>query len=191
MRQDFSDVSGQVLSGLFPVILQEHDPEWKAYYLRERDYLRSVFGESIIRVNHIGSSAVEGLIAKPTVDILLEIAKETDLPAITETLRDAGYVVNTPEGDIIMYLKGYTPRGFEGQAVHIHVRESGDWGELYFRDYLIAHPDAAKEYAEFKRSLKQRYPHDRDGYTRAKGLFVRKYTELARAEFPNRYVPAR
>ncbi len=131
-----------------------------------------------------------GLMAKPTIDILLEVAKDMDLKPITERLQDESYIVNTPKSDLIMYLKGYTPRGFEGQAAHIHVRPSGDWGELYFRDYLVAHPDVAEAYAKLKLELKAQYPNDRDGYTEAKGAFVQKYTELARAEFPGRYAPA-
>ena len=130
-----------------------------------------------------------GLIAKPTIDILLEIPQDIDLLAETEKMMDEGYIVNTPQKDVIMYLKGYTPRGFEGQCVHIHVRHYADWDELYFRDYLISHPKVADEYGKLKLALKEQYIHDRDGYTDAKGDFVRKYSKLARVEFPNRYAP--
>ena len=174
---------------LFPIILEAHNPEWKAYYSQERDFLQSIFEDSIVRISHIGSTAVAGLIAKPTVDILLEVAENTDMQAITRRMLDAGYNVNSPKSDIIMYIKGYTPRGVEGQTVHIHVRRSADWGELYFRDYLICHPDVARAYESLKVELKEKYMHDRDGYTEAKGEFVQKYTELARLEFPGKYVP--
>ena len=187
MRQDFSRVSVERLAELFPVLLKEHDPQWLAYYLAEKAFLQSVFQDKILRINHIGSSAVPGLLAKPTVDILLEVAENCDLQPVTERMMNEGYVVNTPKSDLVMYLKGYTPEGFRGQAVHIHVRRIGDWGELYFRDYLIAHPDASDEYARLKRELKSQYPNDRDGYTAAKGQFVQKYTELARVEFGRRY----
>lgn len=189
MRQDFSNVSKEKLSELFPVILQPHNPEWIRYYLVEKDFLQSIFVGKILRINHIGSSSVPGLIAKPVIDILLEISQDIDLPAITEKMRDEGYIVNTPPKDIIMYLKGYTPQGFQGQCVHIHIRHHDDWDELYFRDYLIAHPEIAQEYGKLKLVLKEQYTHDRDGYTDAKGDFIRKYSELARKEFPNRYAP--
>ena len=109
--------------------------------------------------------------------------------AVTERMRDDGYVVNTPQKDIIMYLKGYTPQGFSGQCAHIHVRYYGDWDELYFRDYLCAHPDIAEEYGMLKLALKEEYTYDRDGYTEAKSEFVNRYTQLARAEFHGRYAP--
>ncbi|WMT41771.1 GrpB family protein [Paenibacillus sp. D2_2] len=112
MRQDFSNVTDEQLAQLFPILLEQHNPEWKEYYLEEKDHLESIFGDVIVRISHIGSSAVDGLIAKPTIDILIEVKEDTDILSITETMLDAGYVVNTPESDIIMYLKGYTPRGF-------------------------------------------------------------------------------
>lgn len=189
MKQDFSQVTAARLAELFPVLLEEHNPRWKAYYLEEKEFLESVFGRNLVRISHIGSSSVPGLPAKPTVDILLEISRDTDLQAVTERMKDEGYVVNTPKADLIMYLKGYTPEGFKGQAFHIHVRHSGDWGELYFRDYLLAHPEKAADYAVLKTALKAQFPNDRDGYTEAKGQFVLSCTQQARTEFPGRYIP--
>lgn len=189
MRQDFIHVSEEKISELFPVLLEPHNSSWKDYYLIERDILQSIFGDKLVRINHIGSTSVYGLIAKPTIDILLEVSPNIDIPSITEKMRDRGYIVNTPPKDIIMYIKGYTPNGFEGQCVHIHVRYHDDWDELYFRDYLIAHPEVANEYGELKIKLKEHYEYDRDAYTDAKGDFVRKYSERAREEFPNRYSP--
>jgi GrpB-like predicted nucleotidyltransferase (UPF0157 family) len=189
VRQDFSKVTAARLSELFPVLLEEHNPQWKAHYLEEKAFLESVFGGKLVRISHIGSSSVPGLLAKPTVDILLEITRDTELNAVTERMKEGGYVVNTPKSDLIMYLKGYTPEGFKGQVFHIHVRHSGDWGELYFRDYLIAHPEKTAEYTALKTALKAQFPYDRDGYTEAKGEFVLAHTERARLEFPGRYTP--
>ncbi len=189
MREDWSDVSEEKLAELFPIILEPHNPEWKEYYQREKKYLQSVFGNGVVRISHIGSSSITGLLAKPTVDILLEVAEDVDIQATTEILKDEGYVVNHANDDVITFIKGYTPRGFEGQAVHVHVRGSGDWGELYFRDYLASHADVAQEYEALKMELRNRYLHDRDGYTDAKGQFVKKYTDKARQEFPDRYAP--
>ena len=190
MRQDFQHVTAGQLAELFPVLLTGHEPEWAAYYQAEKVFLQSVFQDKIMRIHHIGNTAVPGLLAKPTIDILLEVAEDCDLRPFTERMLDEGYVVNTPGSDLIMYLKGYTPQGFQGQAVHIHVRRIGDWGELYFRDYLIAYPQIQAEYAKLKLLFKSQYPNDRDAYTLAKGPFVQKYTEQARVEFGERYDPA-
>ena len=195
MRHDFSDVTSRSeaerLGRLYPIILREYNPEYKALYARERDYLLDVFSGLVLRISHIGSTAVPNLVSKPTIDILLEISENSGLSEITERLAQNGYIVNTPPADIILYIKGYGPNGFDGQTYHIHVRALGDYSEFYFRDYLIAHPDAAAEYGQLKRHLQERYEHDRDGYTAAQSAFVAKHTKLARAEFAGKYSPAK
>lgn len=175
---------------LFPVLLSPHDVLWAEYYAMERLYLLQVFGKQIARISHIGSTAIPNLIAKPTIDILLELHGDIELHRVTKLLDEAGYVTNTPSQDIIMYLKGYTPQGFAGQAVHVHVRMNGNWDELYFRDYLLVHPEAAIAYGQLKLSLIGRFRYDRDAYTEAKGPFIRTCTVRAREEFPCRYVPS-
>jgi GrpB-like predicted nucleotidyltransferase (UPF0157 family) len=81
-----------------------------------------------------------------------------------------------------MFLKGYLPDGFAEKVYHIHVRYPGDYDELYFRKYLIAHPEAAAEYAALKYDLHTNFRHDRDGYTIAKTAFIREVTQKARKE---------
>jgi GrpB-like predicted nucleotidyltransferase (UPF0157 family) len=86
-----------------------------------------------------------------------------------------------------MFMKGYTAHGFEGQAFHIHVRYRGDWDELYFRDYLISHPEIADEYGKLKSALQKRYEHDRDGYTKAKTDFIKRITKVSRTGTSQKY----
>lgn len=190
MRQDFSGITPEKLGKLFPIMLTEYNPEWEKAYIDEKEKIEELFGnETILRISHIGSTAVKGLMAKPTVDLLVEVTENFDKDSVSEIMLDNGYVINTPPRDIIMYIKGYTPRGFEGQVYHIHVRKSGDWGELYFRDYLNDNKETADEYAELKKELKEKFPNDRDGYTDAKAEFVSKHTEIARNKYKNRYKP--
>lgn len=193
MRHDFSDVisenEAERLGRLYPIILTEYNPIYPEIYLKEREFLLGVFGDAVLRISHIGSTAVPSLISKPTIDILLEIKKDTNLTAITERLTNIGYIVNTPPMDIITYIKGYGETGFEGQVYHIHVREFADHDAFYFRDYLIAHSDTANEYGELKQILLTQFEHDRDGYTAAKGEFIGRITALARDEFKGKYKP--
>lgn len=78
------------------------------------------------------------------------------------------------------FNKGYTPEGYADKVFHIHFHRIGDNDEILFRDYLIAHPMAAKEYERLKLSLLPKYSHDRDGYTDAKSEFVRKIVGFAK-----------
>lgn len=80
----------------------------------------------------------------------------------------------------MMFMKGYTPQGFRGQAYHLHVRYAGDWDEPIFCHYLQSHPVLAHEYGELKLKLKQVYEHDRDAYTKGKTEFIRQVIRLAR-----------
>ena len=157
---------------------------------RERDIIKAVGESNIVRMNHIGSTAVPGLIAKPTIDILLEITADCDTEKLKENLISIGYIYTAqPDNPAphMMFLKGYTPEGFKGQAFHVHVRYPGDWGELYFRDYLKEHNDIADEYGRLKTELLKTYEHDRDGYTEAKTEFISRYTDIAREEYKGRY----
>ncbi|MPM95480.1 hypothetical protein SDC9_142634 [bioreactor metagenome] len=96
----------------------------------------------------------------------------------------------TSPGFRLVFNKGYTPNGLDEKVYHLHVRYSGDWDELYFRDYLQKYPQVADEYGRLKLELAGRCRHDRDGYTNAKADFIRKYTRLATDEFKGRYTPA-
>ncbi len=71
------------------------------------------------------------------------------------------------------FNKGYTSEGYAEKVYHIHLHPYGDNDEIFFRDYLIAHPDVAKQYETLKESLLPQYRHNRDGYTEAKSQFVK------------------
>lgn len=194
MEKKLSEMNLEELWELFPIILCEHNPEYKEWYSREKEEIGKIVGVSKIdRINHIGSTAVEGLIAKPTVDILLEIKCNNDIENIKLRLGDAGWVLMESEREPnfkMSFNKGYTPNGFAKKVFHLHVRFLGDWDELYFRDYLMIHKGVAKKYGELKQQLQKKYEHDRDGYTETKTHFIRKWTKKAREDFGNRYLPS-
>ena len=190
MAKSLDEMTNEELWKLFPIIISQPNTAWKDNYLTEKEVIEAKIGISnIVRISHIGSTAAPNLPAKPTVDILLEIKDDTDIDKLIAAIRGLGYIYspqpNNPPPQM-MFMKGYTPEGFKGQAYHLHVRYSGDWDELYFRDYLITHPDVAEEYGKLKLKLKESYEFDRDGYTAAKTDFIRQITKLAREELPNK-----
>jgi GrpB-like predicted nucleotidyltransferase (UPF0157 family) len=178
---------------LFPIILEEHSTVYKEWYAIEEKALLAVINPRWMkRLNHIGSTAVEGLIAKPTVDILLEIDEACDLLCLIEKLKVLGWNQMSDQRQPFLRMsfnKGYTQEGFSDKVYHLHVQYYGDWDELYFRDYLKEHPDVAKEYGDLKINLLKPYEHNRDGYTAAKTDFVKKYSALARDSYQDRYLP--
>ena len=191
MNKPFNEMTNEELWELFPIILSVHNPIWVTSYSREKPVLKQAVGiQNIVRMNHVGSTAIPNLIAKPTIDILLEIRDNTDIERFISNMQSVGYIyseqANNPAPHM-MFMKGYTPQGFKGQAFHVHVRYSGDWDELYFRDHLLAHPEIADEYGKLKLELKKKYEHDRDGYTYAKTDFIKRITKLARADIQIRY----
>ena len=171
----------------YPIILSEFNPAWPEWFEEVKNNLERLIGtDNITRISHYSSTSVPGLMAKPTVDILLEIAETVDIEELIVLMPESEYICLRREGnslsehDRVMFLKGYLDNGFADKVFHIHVRTPGDWDELRFRDYLIAHPDTAAKYAELKRRLFKDYEHDRDGYTAAKGDFIKEVTKIAK-----------
>ena len=175
---------------LFPIVLKEHNPFYCAWYGEEKEKLFSVFPEAC-RISHIGSTAVNGLTAKPIVDILLELPETYSVNASAALLEKAGWQVmmKKEEEKTLDLNKGYTLQGFAEKVYHLHVKPSGDWNELYFRDYLQKYPEIARQYETLKLCLWKQFEHNRDAYTDGKAEFVNRYSQMAREEFGSRYAP--
>ena len=179
-------------------MLEPHNPAWTLRYQETASELQTLLPEgSIARIHHIGSTAVPGLIAKPTVDILPETTGNADLQLIRQTLTGNGYLVMKfqPGEDFRLDMcKGYTPQGFAEKVFHLHIRPEGDWDEPYFCRYLREHGEVAGEYGLLKKRLAGKNRRNRDAYTAAKGGFVARYTCLARNQALQRkslYPPCR
>lgn len=184
-RKPLEDMTLQELWELFPIILSEHKDCRRQWAAEEIAMLETVLGRDAERISHIGSTAVEHIMAKPIVDILLEAADGTSFDAIRPRIESVGYRLMSCGGTRMSFNKGYTPDGFADKVFHLHLRRAGDNDELRFRDYLNAHPDKAQEYESLKIGLWKRFEHDRDAYTRAKTDFIMRYTRLAKLENPD------
>ena len=164
--------------------MTEHDERWATWYAEEELTLKKYLSaEWVKRISHIGSTAVKGIWAKPIMDILVEVIPESDLQQVKPILEKAGYLCMSESSKRLSFNKGYTENGFAERVFHLHLRKAGDNDELYFRDYLNAHSDVAKEYEKLKLSLWKQYEHDRDGYTERKTAFVSEHTYKAKVEF--------
>ena len=177
MGKKLSEMTLEELWRLFPIILTEHDDRWERFYSEEEALLKSILPSGTV-VNHIGSTAVKGIWAKPIVDILVEV--DGDFSETMQILQRSGWLKMSESENRVSFNKGYTEEGFAERVFHLHLRRAGDNDEIYFRDYLIAHHEVAKEYETLKLDLWKRFEHDRDGYTEAKREFVAKYTAAAK-----------
>lgn len=185
MSKPLSQMSMEELWQLFPIRLTEHQAYWEEWYQNEKERLFSILPDAV-KIHHIGSTSINVIWAKPIIDILVE-ASLRDHEAIKTLLVHNDYICMAQRENRIDFNKGYTPDGFAEKVFHLHLRIIGDNDELYFRDYLNAHPKIAKDYEELKRSLWKQFEHDRDGYTESKSAFVNKYTQKAMKEYGKIY----
>lgn len=188
MKKKLEDMTLEELWQLFPIFLVEHREEWADWYQEEsQQLLKLLTKDRIKRISHIGSTIIPNIWAKNIVDILLEVANREDLGVLVDILKEKGWRVMYQESNQCSLNKGYTEDGFADRFFHLHLRLVGDHDELYFRDYLLAHPEIAKDYEQMKLDLWKRFKHDRDGYTQSKTDFIQRYTRLAKKEYKERY----
>ena len=184
MAKDLDQMTTDELGKLFPIIIADYNPDWPKIFLIEKQHISNILGNEVISsIEHIGSTSVPGLSAKPTIDILLEIKKNTDLNLLINKLQSISYqyipkLENPPPH--MMFAKGYSTQGIKEQTFHIHARYSGDLDEIIFRDFLRENPKVAQDYADLKRKLSIEFKHDRDKYTESKTAFIRQVTLNAR-----------
>jgi GrpB-like predicted nucleotidyltransferase (UPF0157 family)/cytidylate kinase len=155
------------------VILVPYDPDWPRRFEEERGVLAAVFSGTEAVIEHVGSTAVPGLGAKPVIDVMIGVRALAEVEARIPELEAAGYEY-VPEHEQQLPNRRYfhKPR-HKPRTVHLHcvVKGSDFWIQhLAFRDYLRAHPDTASAYYDLKRDLASRMP--RSEYTEAKSSFI-------------------
>lgn len=154
------------------IIVVPYDPKWPGLFSQVGRTLRLALGETALRIDHIGSTAVPGLDAKPVIDIQISVAELEPTDPYRTPLESIGYIFRADNPDLTKRYFRETP----GQRrTHIHVRRAGSWAEqcaLLFRDYLRAHIEDAQRYAKLKHQLAEKYGEDRLGYTEAKSPFI-------------------
>ena len=188
MKKKLEDMTLEELWQLFPIFLVKYRVEWADWYQEESRSLLNQLPEGLVkRIAHVGSTAIPGIWAKNIVDILLEVGSKEDLAVLVEILKEKGWRVMFQDADQCGLNKGYTDDGFADRVFHLHLRLVGDHDELYFRDYLLDHPEIAKDYEQLKLGLWKQFEHDRKSYTDAKTDFIQRYTQLAKQDYEGRY----
>lgn len=172
-----------------PVRVVDYDPDWPVVFSRLASVLQQHLGQIVQGIEHVGSTSVPGLAAKPIIDLDIVIATETDLPQVCTLLAGLGY---QHQGNLgIEGREAFkredktvprTAQGTEWMTHHLYVcpADSRELARhLVFRDYLRTHPDVRDAYSELKQRLAEQYTYDRDGYTEAKTEFISGILQVA------------
>ncbi len=157
------------------VVVADYDPRWPELYAQEVAGLRQVFGASLVGLEHIGSTSVPGLAAKPIVDIQAVVRTLPDAQNAAPALAALGWRQGIFALDLEtrLYFKKYNAQGGRTHQLHVYAPDhSAASAHLLFRDYLRAHPEEAQRYAALKRELVERFRFDRLAYNDAKTAYV-------------------
>ncbi|MFX1537868.1 MAG: GrpB family protein [Promethearchaeota archaeon] len=163
------------------VKLSPYSSKWVEVYSKEKLQLETVIGDHVLEIQHIGSTSIPGMIAKPIIDIAVAVHDFREAFKCVELLKDLEYEYKGEFGipKRHFFVKG-NPRIF-----HLHMLEisSQEWkNHQFFRDFLIQHPNKAEEYAELKILLARQFSTDRDAYTEGKASFIEKILHQEKEE---------
>jgi GrpB-like predicted nucleotidyltransferase (UPF0157 family) len=170
------------------VSLAPYDPAWPRMFEEEKRHLLECLPKDLIRrIEHFGSTAIPGLAAKPIVDVLVEVSSLEETRASVAPLLEAegyDYFWRPTRGDdgppFYAWFIKRNADGIRTHHVHMVERDFEHWDRLLFRDYLIEHPETARDYEALKMTLARDFPNDREAYTEGKTEFVVRVTEAAK-----------
>ena len=165
------------------IVLQNPNPTWAEEASHTIQQLRNIFGDLAVDIQHIGSTAIPGIKAKPVIDIGIAVHDLAAIKSILPQLTAAGFIHrprrDTP--DYSMFVIGDIDAYFKTHHIHIDPHDSPGWhNRINFRDYLNAFPSKAKEYEALKIELAEKYTNNRSEYLKGKAAFIeRMFTEAA------------
>ena len=172
------------------VKLLPHDSEWAEIFAREKQLLKKTFGNTIIAIEHVGSTAIPGIPAKPIIDMNIGVRSLKIARNMKNKFKKIGYEYR-PVNPLIskrqkkqlkwqeLYVKG--PESKRTHFAHVTVYNSDYWRrDLLFRDYLRRNPPRAEEYANLKRKLAKKYPKNRMKYTENKDKFIQETIKIVK-----------
>ncbi|MFS0613365.1 GrpB family protein [Lederbergia ruris] len=168
-----------------PIVqLEDYNPNWENQFAYEKRRIIGAIGKQILGLEHIGSTSIKGMQAKPIIDIMVGLRDLKEVPQLVNPLEEIEFEY-VPKPELIdrkLFRKGEWGQG----TCHLHICKlnSNEWKEkLWFRNYLRLNPQIAKEYVALKKDLASRYTHDRPTYTMKKEPFIKSVIQLARQEW--------
>ena len=168
------------------VHLAEYCSDWPIEFEKEKKILKMILGDFALAIEHVGSTSIPGLSAKPILDIAVAVKDIETLRALIPVLASAGYDVLDSIEDHGEVLARKGKPECRTHYIHVEVIGSEYWNNhILFRDYLLKHPAYVKKYEELKRNLEKEFQDDRKKYTATKKEFIQQVVELAAEEKVN------
>ncbi len=164
------------------VRIEKYNPGWKEEFNKEKKDLKKIFGDIALSIEHVGSTSVVGLSAKPIIDIAIGVDSLENIAKIKEKILKFPYYSikeNNADGEVLMRRGvpinlGEDKPSFITHFIHIMEIDSIKYKEtLVYRDYLIKNNEALKEYDNLKQKLSIKYQNDRKAYSKAKNEFIK------------------
>lgn len=166
----------------YTIEIVDYDPAWPDLFERERERMAEVVGDLTVSIEHVGSTAVSGLAAKPIVDVCPVVEDMETAWEVSDRLDAADWPLARERGDEPWIEHTRTDEDGQEFNVHVRPREAAVENYLLLREYLRDHPEIRDEYARVKREAAEEHPHDVGAYTRAKSDVIERAKERARAE---------
>lgn len=152
--------------------ISKYDPQWTKLFSELGSEIRSSLGDTAVRIDHVGSTSIIGLDAKPIIDIQISVLNFENESIYKTKIEKVGFVLRAENPDRTKKYFRETPGS---RRTHIHVRKAGSFSEqmtLLFRDYLRVHPEDCLKYAEEKHRLMELFKTERPKYVEGKGPLV-------------------
>ena len=166
------------------VKLESYDKKWEESYLKEEKNLKQQLKDIIVEVHHVGSTSITGLIAKPIIDILVVIKTFDKIGEIEEILKKCGYENRGHQGVETRYF--FAKGAMEDRTHYIHFvtpKNKTYYDLMFFKKYLIEHPQERKKYCILKQKLAYKYPEERAKYTKEKSDYIKKIIKKYKKEY--------
>ncbi len=162
------------------VEVTNYNSNWPKSYQSEAERIRTIFAPILVDIYHIGSTSIEGLSAKPVIDILVEVSSLEKVDDFNQEMEHLGYEARGENG---IPLRRYFQKGGDNRTHHVHIFEKGNREierHVTFRDYLRNHPQEAHKYGLLKEELAKKFPYDIEKYISGKDSLVKELDEKAK-----------
>ena len=167
-----------------PIILEKYNPEWPDFFIEERAKIEKALGHLIVKIEHIGSTAIPGMGGNPVIDIMIGVKEKEDVEKCIPLLASIGYVLDPNRHEGVPERKSLDKYAI-GAKIHLYIIDinSEEWvRHILFRDHLRKNPDVARNYNKLKVELVKKYRNDREAYTKGKAKFIKKVEDTAKKE---------